>query len=281
MKNVSNTTTTNNEFKAEFKELWDSSVVEDVKDEMRKERDEFANANNFDDGQITHTGGCYIVCDEVKGERAIDEPFYFKDYVTRKHTYEVFEEAMKLGLEHFSIIFQWDLQYWEEHSHKFKGYDPEHSGGGDAVQLITYGDWDECQRKIEEQRIKDEERRKIFNAKEEQKRKEKEEQKRKEKEALTRNTAYVPSYIQDLFEYKAYSMLIAIGNYSTNDYTKSRAIYYLMDNGELDYKRHMIEGEGGFMSAVLRGDLLLALRRADEGGYQALCEALTNRELDF
>ena len=59
------------DFKAEFKELWDSSVVEDVKDEMRKERDEFAKANNFDDGQITQTGGCYIVCDEVKGERAI------------------------------------------------------------------------------------------------------------------------------------------------------------------------------------------------------------------
>tara|TARA_R110002153_G_scaffold23856_2_gene76630 strand:- start:2857 stop:3699 length:843 start_codon:yes stop_codon:yes gene_type:complete len=280
MKNVSNTTTTNNEFKAEFKELWDSSVVEDVKDEMRKERDEFAKANNFDDGQITQTGGCYIVCDEVKGERAIDEPFYFKDYVTRKHTYEVFVEAKKLGLEHFSIIFQWDLQYWEEHSYKFRGEDPEHSGGGDAVQLITYGDADELEQILKDEKIKRQEARKVFEAKEEEKRKEKEERERKIKEALTRNTSYVPTSIQGLFTYKAYGMLIAIGKYSTNNNTKGRAIYYLMDN-DSEIKKNSIEFEGGFMSAVLRGDLLLALRRADECNYEALCKALTNRELDI
>jgi len=246
MKNVSETTTTNKEFKAEFKKLWDSSVIEYAKKKMREEREDFAKTNKMHDGQISQSGGYYIVVDNDKKERAIDEPFWFKDYITRKHTYEVFVKAMELGLENFSIDFQWDLRYWESLQDKFKGNDPENDGDGDCVNILTY--------KSDAQ---------------------------KEKDALTLNPYYVPSHIGQLFSYKAYSMLIALAKYSTNNYTKGRALFYLLDNGNLNYKRYVSKGEGGFMSAVLRGDLLLALRRADEGGYQALCKALTNREIEF
>jgi len=40
-------------------------------------------------------------------------------------------------------------------------------------------------------------------------------------------------------------------------------------------------GEGGFLSAVLRGDLLESLKRADETNYTALMKGLTNKEIEL
>jgi len=258
MKNVSNTTTTNNEFKAEFKELWDSSVVEHAKNEMQKYSEDFAKTNQLHKGQVSQSGGYYIVVDNTKGERAIDEPFFFADYITRKHTYEVFAEAMKLGLEDFSIDFQWDTRYWESLRDKFKGYDPENDGDGDCVNILTYNTKD----------IK------------------------KREDAIKLNWA-TPDHLcevivedgrktrKGIFNYKAYTMLVALAKYSPNCHIGGRALYYLLDNGELDTKKHMLEMEGGFMTAILKGDLLLSLKRGSGNYVDALCEAIKKNEIEI
>jgi hypothetical protein len=43
----------------------------------------------------------------------------------------------------------------------------------------------------------------------------------------------------------------------------------------------MRRGEGSFMSAVLSGDLLDAMRKADEGNYQALVQGLIKKEIEL
>ena len=85
---------------------------------------------------------------------------------------------------------------------------------------------------------------------------------------------------QGIFSYKAYTMLVALANYSSS-HCGSRALFYLKDNGELDYKKDMMKSEGGFMSAVLEGDLLLALKRADVENLNALCEGIRTRTIDI
>ena len=42
-----------------------------------------------------------------------------------------------------------------------------------------------------------------------------------------------------------------------------------------------MKSEGGFMSAVLEGDLLLALKRADVENLNALCEGIRTRTIDI
>ena len=67
----------------------------------------------------------------------------------------------------------------------------------------------------------------------------------------------------------AHEMLHRIAKYSQNETCKSRARFYLTC-ADLRRLRGMIRTEGGFMSAVLRGDFILAQMRADGSNEAAL-----------
>jgi len=82
-------------------------------------------------------------------------------------------------------------------------------------------------------------------------------------------------------DFKGFTMLEVLAQYSTNDMCKGRAMVYIDEAIDVDVKASMKSGEGGFMSAVLRGDLLEALKRADECNYEALIKGLTNKEIEL
>ena len=82
-------------------------------------------------------------------------------------------------------------------------------------------------------------------------------------------------------DFKGFTMLRAVSMYSTNDMCKGRARMYLDEHTDIDVKTSMRFGEGSFMSAVLRGDLLDAMRKADEGNYQALVQGLIKKEIEL
>ena len=82
-------------------------------------------------------------------------------------------------------------------------------------------------------------------------------------------------------DFKGFTMLRAVSMYSTNDMCKGRAMVYLDEAIDVDVKASMKRGEGSFMSAVLSGDLLDAMRKADEGNYQALVQGLIKKEIEL
>jgi len=82
-------------------------------------------------------------------------------------------------------------------------------------------------------------------------------------------------------DFKGFTMLRAVSKYSTNDMCKGRARMYLDEHTDIDVKTSMKRGEGSFMSAVLSGDLLDAMRKADEGNYQALVQGLIKKEIEL
>ena len=82
-------------------------------------------------------------------------------------------------------------------------------------------------------------------------------------------------------DFKGFTMLRAVSMYSTNDMCRGRAEMYLDEDTDVDVKASMKRGEGSFMSAVLSGDLLDAMRKADEGNYQALVQGLIKKEIEL
>jgi hypothetical protein len=82
-------------------------------------------------------------------------------------------------------------------------------------------------------------------------------------------------------DFKGFTMLRAVSMYSTNDMCKGRAMVYLDEAIDVDVKASMKRGEGSFMSAVLSGDLLDAMRKADECNYQALVQGLIKKEIEL
>lgn len=107
------------------------------KEHMSQTKKEYCKDVGIENGLVTMRGGFYIVVDNEKGDRAIDEPFFYTDYPTQKHTKEVLEEVMKLNIKSFTISFNWDFRYWETYKDKFNGAMAEHSGSGDGFDLIT------------------------------------------------------------------------------------------------------------------------------------------------
>tara|TARA_Y100000114_G_scaffold110844_1_gene104526 strand:- start:18464 stop:18880 length:417 start_codon:yes stop_codon:yes gene_type:complete len=69
-------------------------------------------------------------------------------------------------------------------------------------------------------------------------------------------------------------------NYESDSYIGSRCAYYLTDNGEIDMKFTMKKGEGSFMTSVLEGDVLGAIRRGSQEYREILCDAIKERRLN-
>jgi len=100
---------------------------------------------------------------------------------------------------------------------------------------------------------------------------------------MHRNEMWIPQEVNlnglDV-SYCAYTLLLAVYNYSTNEVCQGRAEFYLSDASTEDKKRMMI-GEGGFMSAILNGNFQLAVQRADGSNRKALGQAIINNEIEL
>jgi hypothetical protein len=81
--------------------------------------------------------------------------------------------------------------------------------------------------------------------------------------------------------YKNYTLLVAIANYSTNDVCNSNARFFLAEDITAEDKLRRLRGEGGFMSAVCKGDFAEAFKRADGSNRAALIQGLTNNEIEL
>ena len=81
--------------------------------------------------------------------------------------------------------------------------------------------------------------------------------------------------------YKNYTLLVAIANYSDNEICSSRARFMLDENVSLEDKKRVYQGEGSFMSAVIGGTFTEAYKKADGSNRKALIEGLTNNEIEL
>jgi len=81
--------------------------------------------------------------------------------------------------------------------------------------------------------------------------------------------------------FKGFTMLNVLGMYSENEMIQARSRMYIDEDVDIVVKRSMKFGEGGFLFAVLRGDLLEALKRADDCNYEALIKGLTNKQIEL
>lgn len=125
---------------AMFNELWDSSVVNATSVARSRSRLDFAREAELDKALVSTADGYYILIDNSTNERVNDgEPYFFKDYVTKKHTFQIFHHALSLGLNNFSIFFEWDVRYFDSFEDKFDQWTmAEHGGCGGSQELITY-----------------------------------------------------------------------------------------------------------------------------------------------
>ena len=82
-------------------------------------------------------------------------------------------------------------------------------------------------------------------------------------------------------DFKGFTMLNVLGMYSENEMIQARSMMYIDEDVDVERKQSMLFGEGGFLSAVLRGELLEALKRADECNYEALIKGLTNKQIEL
>ena len=103
------------------------------------------------------------------------------------------------------------------------------------------------------------------------------------------NDCYTPHYLsrkddsnqyEYLTSFKGYQMLVALYQ-GTDSHIGQRCAYYLMDNDELTMKFHMKSSEGGFMSAVLNGDVAGAINRGSQDYREILCDAIKERRLEL
>lgn len=84
---------------------------------------------------------------------------------------------------------------------------------------------------------------------------------------------------QWLVNFKGYQMLVALYQ-GTDSHIGERCEYYLTDNGQIDMKFTMKTGEGSFMTSVLEGDVLGAIRRGSQEYRGILCDAIKERRLE-
>ena len=82
-----------------------------------------------------------------------------------------------------------------------------------------------------------------------------------------------------LVNWQGYQMLVALYQ-GTDTHIGERCEYYLTDNGEIDMKFTMKKGEGSFMTSVLEGDVLGAIRRGSQEYRGILCDAIKERRLE-
>ena len=82
-------------------------------------------------------------------------------------------------------------------------------------------------------------------------------------------------------DYKNYTLLVAIANYSDNEICNSRARFMLDENNSLEDKQRIYRGEGSFMQAVMGSTFAEAYKKGDGSNRKALIQGLTNNEIEL
>lgn len=88
-------------------------------------------------------------------------------------------------------------------------------------------------------------------------------------------------YLPQGITYKNYTMLVAIANYSDNGSCCGTAHTLIEEVASIERKNQLVDGLGGFMTAICRGTFAEAWKRADHSNRKALIEGLTNNEIEL
>ena len=88
-------------------------------------------------------------------------------------------------------------------------------------------------------------------------------------------------YLPTETTYKNYTMLVAIANYSDNGSCCGTAHTLIEEVASIERKEQLVDGLGGFMTAICRGTFAEAWKRADHSNRKALIEGLTNNEIEL
>ena len=94
-------------------------------------------------------------------------------------------------------------------------------------------------------------------------------------------SGFPQGYLPEGISYKNYTMLVAIANYSDNSSCCGTAHTLIEEVASIERKKQIVDGLGGFMTAICRGTFADAWNRADQSNRKALIEGLTNNEIEL
>ena len=94
-------------------------------------------------------------------------------------------------------------------------------------------------------------------------------------------SGFPKGYLPQGITYKNYTMLVAIANYSDNGSCCGTAHTLIEEVASIERKEQLVDGLGGFMTAICRGTFTEAWRIADHSNRKALIEGLTNNEIEL
>jgi len=94
-------------------------------------------------------------------------------------------------------------------------------------------------------------------------------------------SGYSQGYLPEGINYKNYTMLVAIANYSTNTSCCGNAHTMIEEIASLKRKEDILRGFGGFMTAICTSSFADAWTRADGSNREALIKGLTNNEIEL
>ena len=94
-------------------------------------------------------------------------------------------------------------------------------------------------------------------------------------------SGFPKGYLPHGITYKNYTMLVAIANYSDNGSCCGTAHTLIEEIASIERKEQLVDGLGGFMTAICRGTFTEAWKRADHLNRKALIEGLTNNEIEL
>ena len=119
------------ELKAEFKLVCAKGITSDIKDRIASDRYKAAKRFNEELHLVSHIGDGFICIDNISDERGIQD-IYAEFKPSRKGAFEVYCDARKLGLKHFTISFLTSYYIYLSIEDKFAGIYPEHTGVGES-----------------------------------------------------------------------------------------------------------------------------------------------------
>ena len=125
------------ERKAEFKLLCAKGITSDIKDSISNDREKSARKWNEELHLVSHIGDGFICVDNITDERGIED-IYAEYKPSRKGAFEVYCDARKLGLKHFTITFQTSYYIYQCIEDKFAGEYPEHADDGENYDIVEY-----------------------------------------------------------------------------------------------------------------------------------------------
>ncbi len=94
-------------------------------------------------------------------------------------------------------------------------------------------------------------------------------------------SGYGSNYLPGAGNYKNYTMLVAIANYSENPICNDRARFMINEDNSLQDKARVLKGEGSFMRALMLDTFAEAFKKADGSNRKALIQGLTNNEIEL